>query len=578
MRLSGETSLIHGEPFGGRFGRSFFLFFGIPNARRDWMKVVIRWFMIAGSSLFGVVAEQAPGGGFIALPSATALMRTPATPGAILYTLGFSTPGDGGAAWYIGEKAQGIPTPGEIRGAEGTGVWRIVPTDGTVNVKAFGAKGDNVADDTEPIQKAVEYQQSHTNVSKIHFPAGTYRLGATLAPKKRIWIEGDLPADQFSKSGASVINFTRDNEPIIRLGGNGTPASQNAVKNLGLRYAQQQPPQATKAACIQLAHDTHLDKFENLFLEGGAYGILQREGDASWQNDFRNIHIYSYSISGISLGAAGTEWTWSQIYIQNLSPAYHPPSVAVAYARISSVTKASPTTLSVTLEKMPPLIQPNFMIDIARLEPAKYNTAYFVKNISGNTLTVDAKDDYGPVTVIPGSSGLILNAHLATGPAVSINGGNHAITGLDVEWTVTSDSSLIHLNCETCVISDLHLESVFCTNPTFRLIRSESKALDINVMDFINSGAFPGQTVSLILNANNEKGGGPIISHLHIRDFAHKGAHWSLAEKTRNAGEVVLRRLSTTGTVRVNADPLPDSYGPLARPTEVSFEKERANQ
>jgi len=56
----------------------------------------------------------------------------------------------------------------------GTGVWRR-QYDGAVNVKWFGAKGDEVADDTAELQAAIDYVKA--NGKRLMVPDGTYKTG-----------------------------------------------------------------------------------------------------------------------------------------------------------------------------------------------------------------------------------------------------------------------------------------------------------------------------------------------------------------------------------------------------------------
>src|SRR5262245_32682992 len=48
-----------------------------------------------------------------------------------------------------------------------------------VNVKAFGAVGDNVNDDTAAIQAAIDYAAAN-NLSTIYMPKGTYKITSPL--------------------------------------------------------------------------------------------------------------------------------------------------------------------------------------------------------------------------------------------------------------------------------------------------------------------------------------------------------------------------------------------------------------
>src|ERR1035438_1995350 len=57
----------------------------------------------------------------------------------------------------------------------------VGPFSSWTNVKtAYGAAGDGVADDTAPIQKALTEVGTNEHSPVLYFPAGTYRITATL--------------------------------------------------------------------------------------------------------------------------------------------------------------------------------------------------------------------------------------------------------------------------------------------------------------------------------------------------------------------------------------------------------------
>ena len=56
----------------------------------------------------------------------------------------------------------------------------ILNTDGSVNIKQFGAIGDGINDDTEAIQKALNYIAINENVSKLVGTLGDYKVTSTL--------------------------------------------------------------------------------------------------------------------------------------------------------------------------------------------------------------------------------------------------------------------------------------------------------------------------------------------------------------------------------------------------------------
>ncbi len=123
-------------------------------------------------------------------------MRAGATPtiaGTTAYLQGYFAPGDGGGGYFVWTTVTGSDNGGTFilpAGAAGTGVWRRYETIAglfqgvDINVKWFGAKGDNTNDDTAEIQSAVDFAVSRaTNTSQpyiVRFPAGNYLVSATI--------------------------------------------------------------------------------------------------------------------------------------------------------------------------------------------------------------------------------------------------------------------------------------------------------------------------------------------------------------------------------------------------------------
>jgi uncharacterized protein YkwD len=115
-----------------------------------------------------------------------------------------------------------IPTPG-VNPSEPGGIPAAVPTTPrSLVVTAFGALGNGIADDSPAIQAALEAAQAGDH---IVFPAGTYRLGATILVRKgNLTVEGD-------GAGSVIQNAGRDG---FQLGAVGDTLSQLELR--GLRF------------------------------------------------------------------------------------------------------------------------------------------------------------------------------------------------------------------------------------------------------------------------------------------------------------------------------------------------------
>lgn len=77
----------------------------------------------------------------------------------------------------------------------------------SINVRTCGAKGDGIADDTRPIQQALNV------ASLIHFPPGTYRVSNLSVPAERI-LEGIGFCDLLISGGAASRGLSLDGSNI----------------------------------------------------------------------------------------------------------------------------------------------------------------------------------------------------------------------------------------------------------------------------------------------------------------------------------------------------------------------------
>jgi hypothetical protein len=80
-----------------------------------------------------------------------------------------------------------------------------------ISVKDFGAVGDNVANDREAVQAAIDYAATLTNGAEVFFPAGTYRfnVGVNVPNSKSITLRGEGDASKlrlFLGAGGPVLN------------------------------------------------------------------------------------------------------------------------------------------------------------------------------------------------------------------------------------------------------------------------------------------------------------------------------------------------------------------------------------
>ncbi len=135
---------------------------------------------------------------------------------------GRSSIGDGGGGVFIYDSASTTATNRGTVFKPTNGDGRFVRQySGDLDVKWFGAVGDNTADDLVPIQNAIDIS---TSGAQIKFPPGTYRISNVITGASDITLIGDGP-------NTSTIRTVSDSAPVIRF----TDFSRFAVKNIALQ-------------------------------------------------------------------------------------------------------------------------------------------------------------------------------------------------------------------------------------------------------------------------------------------------------------------------------------------------------
>jgi len=115
--------------------------------------------------------------------------------GTVIYVLGYAAAGDGGGGMFRYDLASAVtPDNGTIVSPNsGSGRWKRHIA-GSINVKWFGAKGDQTTDDTAAIQAAVNVAVA--NNAAVYFPKSTgpdglYLITSTISVSGRCRIFGD---------------------------------------------------------------------------------------------------------------------------------------------------------------------------------------------------------------------------------------------------------------------------------------------------------------------------------------------------------------------------------------------------
>lgn len=83
-----------------------------------------------------------------------------------------------------------------------------------VDVRAYGAVGDNTTDDTAAIQAAIDNATTGTYYKPIYFPEGSYKVTSTLTVTNKVGVE-------FRGAGykASIIKGVDISGPVLNIGG-----------------------------------------------------------------------------------------------------------------------------------------------------------------------------------------------------------------------------------------------------------------------------------------------------------------------------------------------------------------------
>lgn len=164
---------------------------------------------------------------------------------------------------------------------------------GIVNVKDFGAVGDGVSDDTEPIQNAIYH--ACENACILLIPSGTYIINETININKKQYlsIEG-------AGIGRTILsNRNRGNSSLINVSGH----HGLQIKNLTL---ENKYDQIKVINIVKPSLSMRLDKVQFLF---GLYGFYVKDQDVS----FLEIHSCQF-----------TQQKISSIYIDGLNGASNP--------------------------------------------------------------------------------------------------------------------------------------------------------------------------------------------------------------------------------------------------------------
>ena len=190
-----------------------------------------------------------------------------------------------------------------------------------LNVKAFGAVGDGVTDDTAAIQAALD---TATSGGIVFFPDGIYRVTDSLVPLSSTALVGTQPewatnADWYQSDKGSIIqcdNGTLAGEAVIDLSGK----VMVAVRNLSIRIAGQDQTTNTTLAIADLTGGTYSGAFviENNTFTGFGGAVLKIGGGVSrivgnWMRNCNSHLIWLYNYNDGSRFGSDCTVQWNDI-------------------------------------------------------------------------------------------------------------------------------------------------------------------------------------------------------------------------------------------------------------------------
>jgi hypothetical protein len=138
-----------------------------------------------------------------------------------------------------------VPTPESIQAANAEVAWEgvVFPSDsGVANVRAFGAKGDGIHDDTAAIQAALDDRRSQM----IYLPNGTYLISDTLRwskGEKRQILQGQSTDKTIIKLVDGCPNFESPDRvrPMIWTGRAPAQRFRNGIRTLTVDTGSNNP-------------------------------------------------------------------------------------------------------------------------------------------------------------------------------------------------------------------------------------------------------------------------------------------------------------------------------------------------
>jgi len=257
---------------------------------------------------------------------------------------GYYTNGDGGGGTfrYDSTDTTSADNGGTIIVGASSRRYKLI-INGPVNIKAWGARGDDSTDDTASIQAGLDFVKA--NGGQLYFSPGTYKTTSSLAYDNGTnAYTASLPALIYGARGKSLIKCYGTNQPVLTLGG-----YDITVSGLRLTYSAQQPATATNAIALGLKYATRIN-VKDCIIDSG-YVLVGKlptfSSNFAFSCSFSDLELSSYTGYVVYFGYNGSGDTgniFDNIYSGNFNTRYQSSSgirQAVGGVYVSSSTEST---------------------------------------------------------------------------------------------------------------------------------------------------------------------------------------------------------------------------------------------
>ena len=224
--------------------------------------------------------------------------------GMVVATKGYYITNDGGAAVYTirAKTEDDVDDGGSIIVLDNDNVAELI-TDGAINVKQFGAKGNGEADDTTTLKATVQY--AYANSLKVYLPKGTYCISEPLHLYQYQTLYGNSVDNTIIKSTApdtennAIIILDRTDDYKFNYG------QYYHINNITLTSVNNIPYGIYASGAAP-----YLD-FSDLYIMYVKTGISVKD---TWLSSIKDTRITQIDV-GIQLRVQGTSLHLENIYI-----------------------------------------------------------------------------------------------------------------------------------------------------------------------------------------------------------------------------------------------------------------------